>query len=44
MIFWKSDIMDLGPLATPWNGIYFGDLGPQKPPAKDPDFLQKMGV
>ena len=44
MIFCKSDIMVLEPLATPWNGLYFGDLDPQKPPSKDPDFLQKMGV
>ena len=44
MIFCKSDIMDFGPLTTPWNGLYFGDLDLQKPPSKDPDFLQKMGV
>ena len=44
MIFWKSDDAVLGPLATPWNGLYFGDLDLQKPPSKDPDFLQKMGV
>ena len=36
--------MFLEPLSTPWNGLYFGDFDPQKPPSKDPDFLQKMGV